>query len=853
MTEAHHELLVNIISPILETLSGWEEEDINKFIGDPEAYNSTINNATFSLAPGEYAVLILRVIDTLPNRVIEIAATSGTRELSSLDPAQITYDEAGSVVVSHTSTESNPVGSASLFILPDLLPSGVRAGQEFPTTTLRAIGGILNEGSDYTWTHISGALPEDMTLVVNELSGPVRRIGSFSFTVKAKDDYVDPNPEKPDASHFDTHTFSGEILPPLPELSLKRLSPLLENGQINGQEDQIYSVDNPLATFKASGGVPQYFWTLTDTPFEPTTLPSGLSWQPTGNPGEMILIGTLEAGEWDITVKVTDDRLPTNANAYVEDGFKLCVAPLPLVINLPLAADLEWSLGTSHDVEISVSNAKATPSWEVSELPDGFSLSSTSGSPIVLDGLPVFDPNLDYPATYPVTIKVTDQFAWCGIVRGWIVETFDIVVNPKAPEWDNEETNGGVAIGVTADLAGNTYVTGYTGIEPSRDYFTVKYDADGNFQWSVPYIGPAGGDDVPRAIAADDTGVYVTGFSEGIDSGMDIYTVKYNPVGSQAWEARYDGPSHMGDGPNGMALDGAHVYVAGFVHRGYKAAHKDYTIIKYNKDTGSEVWDARYDSRRNGKDEATAIAVDNSGNVYVTGKSQESSRKGESRSFDYLTLKYNSSGQLQWGEKTRDGGEVFGDDEPTAIAVDLAGNVCVTGQQNRAAGDTDFYTVKYDTYGNSVWTSGRSYGGSGQDRALAVAFDDAGNVYVTGKLMGIDGYDYATIRYNSATGAPDWDEVYASGKVDDMPVGLAFGAENGTGFVFVAGFKSTLSNGTDFFTIKYIALDGTIAWIAQYNSGSSADDVSTAMFMNDTGLYVTGFTLNGFLTVKYTK
>jgi len=851
MTEAHHELLVNIVSPFITTYT--DELNIKEFLSEPEAWNADIYNATFSLAPGEHAVLILRVIDTKPNREIASATTSGTKESSSVDPAKITYDEAGSVYVSHSSTTSAPVGSASLMILPDVLPQGIQAGQEFPETTFTAIGGTLNPESDYTWSHtwiepdptfITQYPDWGLTIVDNVLSGTSRWIGPISFTMEVKDD---------DPEHSDTHTFSTTILDPDP-LNLDMDVPTPANPY---KEGDVYTINNPLATFTASGGVPQYFWTDTYNAIKPTTWSSGLSLKPTANPanpGEMGLVGTLVAGEWDIAVKLTDDRLPpapTDPEAFKVAEFTLCVSPLPLTINLPAATELEWSLGTSKSVQITVSNAVLPPTWTASDLPAGIDL-DTGVYPINLTGAPVFDPDLDYPATYSVTVSVTDPFKWCGFGPTTVSETFDIIVNPKEPEWDKQETNDGVAIAVTADPAGNTYVTGYTGTEPSRDYFTVMYNTEGARQWGVTYNGPAGGDDVPRAIAADVTGVYVTGFSEGTTSGRDIYTVKYNPDGGQEWEVRYDGPSHMGDEPNGMALDGAHVYVAGFVHRGNKTAHKDYTIVKYDKDTGSEVWDVRYDSRRNGMDEATAIAVD-SGNVYVTGMSQESSQKNaESKSFDYLTLKYNSSGQLQWGEKTRDDGLVLGDDEPTAIAVDADGYVYVTGQQNIADGDTDFYTVKYDTYGNLIWAS-ESYGESGLDRALAVAFDEAGNVYVTGKLMGTDGYDYATIKYFSADGAEDWAEVYASGNGDDIPVGLAFGEENGTGFVFVAGFKSTDSNGKDFFTIKYLASNRTIAWIAQYNSGLGVHDEATAMFMNNTGLYVTGFTPNGFLTVKYTK
>jgi len=835
LTEAHHELLVNVVNPILTTdTTGWTEAEIKKFIGDPEAANALIENATFSLAPDEHAVLILRVVDTKINRVL---SASSVRTLSDpFTPAPINYDEAGSVFVPHSSTESNPTGTASLMILPQSLPFGIKAGEVFPTTTFRAIGGILNSGSDYIWSHTwlepSGLYDWGLAIVGNVLSGSSRWIGPISFTMEATDDNGDT----------DSHTFYGVIDPPDP-LALE-----MTPAPANSKEGDTHTFTNPLATFTASGGVAPYSWTFIEVPVAPTSLPSGLSLQPTGNPGEMDLVGTLTAGEWNIAVKITDDRLPVDTTAYAEVEFKLCVSPLPLEINLPDASNLVWSLGTSHTIQISVSNAKSQPSWIVEGLPDGFELTNISGSPVGIMGSPVFDPSVDYPATYQITVEVTDSFTWCGFGPRTEGATFNIIVNPKAPEWDNEETNGGVATAVAADQNGNTYVTGHIGAEGSRDYLTVKYDSQGNKVWSVTYDGPSGGDDMPKAIAADETGAYVTGFSEGTTSGKDIYTVKYNPDGSQAWDLRYDGPSHLGDEANAIAQDGAHVYVAGFVHRGNKSAHKDKVIIKINKDNRDIVWDVSYDSTRNGKDEVTAIAVDSSGNVYATGKSQEGGNTP--KSFDYLTLKFNNSGRLLW--KVRDDGFFFGDDEPSAIAVDAAGNVCVTGWQNMGINDTNFYTVKYNSDGQSIWTSGQSYGGSGEDKALAMAFDETGNVYVTGKVTGSDGlYDYATIRYSSAAGNQEWADIYDSGNGENVPVGLAFSLENSEGFVYVAGYKTTQNHGKDYFCIKYKAEDRGIVWIGQYNSTSGTDDKATALFMHTTGLYLTGFTPNGFLTVKY--
>src|SRR5882672_4559415 len=88
----------------------------------------------------------------------------------------------------------------------------------------------------------------------------------------------------------------------------------------------------------------------------------------------------------------------------------------------------------------------------------------------------------------------------------------------------------------------------------------------------------------------------------------------------------------------------------------------------------SQQWVRRYDGPAgNGIDYANDIAVDVSGNVYVTGKSA-----GNGTNYDYATVKYNSSGTLLWAARY-DGPAGNGMDVAKSIAVDGAGNVYVTG------------------------------------------------------------------------------------------------------------------------------------------------------------------------------
>jgi len=84
------------------------------------------------------------------------------------------------------------------------------------------------------------------------------------------------------------------------------------------------------------------------------------------------------------------------------------------------------------------------------------------------------------------------------------------------------------------------------------------------------------------------------------------------------------------------------------------------------------AWVRRYNGPGNGDDGASAMAVDNSGNVYVTGGS-----RGSGTSTDYATIKYYPNGDTAWVKRYN--GSRNASDRASAIAVDGFGNVYVTG------------------------------------------------------------------------------------------------------------------------------------------------------------------------------
>ena len=205
----------------------------------------------------------------------------------------------------------------------------------------------------------------------------------------------------------------------------------------------------------------------------------------------------------------------------------------------------------------------------------------------------------------------------------------------------------------------------------------------------------------------------------------------------EAWVARYNGPGNGGGYATAMAIDtSGNVYVTGASSGSGTDLH--YATIKYNS-AGQREWVARYNGPGNSVDTAQAIAVDSSGNVYVTGISIGSDIYG-----DYVTIKYNSAGQQQW--VARYDGPGNSGDYAAAIVVDNLGNVYVTGTSASGTSASDYLTIKYNWVGQEQWAARYDYS---DDVAKAIAVDGSGNVYVTGGSGppgGYGGYDYATVK-----------------------------------------------------------------------------------------------------------
>jgi uncharacterized delta-60 repeat protein len=398
---------------------------------------------------------------------------------------------------------------------------------------------------------------------------------------------------------------------------------------------------------------------------------------------------------------------------------------------------------------------------------------------------------------------------------------------------------------VAVDNSGNVYVTGQSiGAYVYYDIVTIKYNSSGVQQWVARLNGSGNTVDEGKAITVDSSGnVYVTGFISTAYGTYyeDMITIKYNSAGVQQWAKVYISPENGGDEGVDIKLDDAsNVYALGVI---YEDMHTNLVMIKYSS-SGNQLWAMRYEV-------AVAITprdlvLDISGNIYIAGSVMNPYD-------DFFVLKYNNSGAYQWIQIYDHNGQ---NDGAESIDVDNAGNVFVTGVGSATSDNVDIVTLKYNSSGVLQWN--KSYDGTAHnlDEARSVAVDNAGNCIVTGASEATGtGTDMITIKYNTL-GSQLWVQRYnRSSDFDDYGYSIATGAFNN---IYVTGYSRNIFNQSDIVTVKYNPA-GEEQWVKIYNGTSDSSDLARKVVTKGLGdVYVIGYSKNAgsltdFTTIKYSQ
>jgi hypothetical protein len=362
-------------------------------------------------------------------------------------------------------------------------------------------------------------------------------------------------------------------------------------------------------------------------------------------------------------------------------------------------------------------------------------------------------------------------------------------------------------------------------------------------EWVRHYIN-IGSPNVVTAMAMDSSGnVIITGYITTTNQGQNFCTVKYSSTGVQQWVAIYNGPSaNSTDQAVDVGVDTqGNVYVTGISERAGLGSD-DYCTIKYSPQ-GVQQWVRRYGPYQ-GVNDPYALAIDILGNVYVTGEST-----GIGTGQDYATIKYSPDGDSLW-VKRHSSSSAY-NDIATTIAVDAQANVYVGGFFQTLF---KVAIIKYSTTGEQQWINANITGGGIHSK---IKLDNQGNIFYAGlAYVSGQGNNYLTVKYNN-NGVFQWQQTYnGSGNSDDIPYDLAL---DKIGNVYVTGSSFGSSSATDYTTVKYND-SGSEQWVRRYNPPGNYYDEAHSLALDDsTNVYVTGITSTGpppngynqFTTIKY--
>ncbi|MEE8177820.1 MAG: SBBP repeat-containing protein, partial [Acidobacteriota bacterium] len=334
---------------------------------------------------------------------------------------------------------------------------------------------------------------------------------------------------------------------------------------------------------------------------------------------------------------------------------------------------------------------------------------------------------------------------------------------------------------IAVDSSGNAYVTGqsdsidFPTANPfqgaygggTADVFVTKLNAAGNGLVFSTYLGGSTRD---RAfdIALDSGGnAYVTGLTNSADyptansifpalsGGFDAFVSKLNASGDALVYSTYLGGSDL-DHAWGITVDSSgNAYVAGDTHSAnfptansfqpaFGGGTEDAFVTKLNASGSALVYSTHFGG--SGDEVANTIAVDSSGNAYITGETSsidlptvnpfQAAPRGM---LDIFVTKLDATGgSLVYS--TYLGGNFV--EISFGIAVDSEGNAYVAGVTDSPnfptanplqphLGSADAFVTKLNAAGNELVYS-THLGGVGFDQGLGIAVDSSGNAYVAG-------------------------------------------------------------------------------------------------------------------------
>jgi hypothetical protein len=470
---------------------------------------------------------------------------------------------------------------------------------------------------------------------------------------------------------------------------------------------------------------------------------------------------------------------------------------------------------------------------------------------------------------------------------GFKIKDYDqsktIVIDPLLASTYLGGSGGDIGTSIAMDYSGNVFITGYTNCNPfpttagaydtsyngtgDYDVFVAKFNSSLSTLLASTYLGGSN-NEKGTSIAMDSSGnVFITGVTISSDfpttlgaydtdynSDLDIFIAKFNNDLSSLLASTYLGGSGYEE-VYSLAMDSSgNVFITGYTNSNpfpttagaYDTIYNnnwDVFVAKFNNDLSTLLASTYFGGNSN--DYGRSLAMDSSGNVFITGFTNSNPFPTTSGAYDtsynnnwdVFVAKFNSSLSTLLAS-TYLGGSGY--EEVYSLAIDSSGNVFITGFTDSnnfptpGGYDTtyntglDVFVAKFNNDLSALLAS-TYLGGSGYEEVYSLAIDSSGNVFITGNTNSNpfpttsgaydttynNNYDAFIAKFNNDL-SNLLASTYLGGSNGDFGRSLAM---DSSGNVFITGY----TNSNPFPTTAG-------AYDTSFNGG---DDVFVAKFDND--------------------
>jgi hypothetical protein len=353
----------------------------------------------------------------------------------------------------------------------------------------------------------------------------------------------------------------------------------------------------------------------------------------------------------------------------------------------------------------------------------------------------------------------TKNFGGAGDEQGWsVIETSD---------------GGFAAVGFTESFGAG-----------AEDVYLVKVDMDGNYQWHQTFGGAT--KDIGRALReTPDKGFIIVGLTNSYGSGNnDVYLIKTDSLGNQEW-TRTIGGSSDDRGYDVQVTPDSGFVIAGLTFS-YGPGNADVYVIKTNEN-GNITWQVAYGN--SGPERGWWVKQASDG--YIIAGNTESFGQG----LDVYLLKTNFDGDSVWA-KVYGGG---GSDRAHSVDVTYDGRFIATGYVGSFGVDaTGIWLLKTYANGDTVWT--QIFDGIDWDAGYTVRETSDRGYIIAGYTYsyGSGGADFYFVRTDSM-GSSLWTKT-VGGSVDDR--GLDVDITTDGGYISTGFSNSYSSGGSDLYIVR---------------------------------------------------